>query len=67
MEPVVLKILSPDIQHKTEVGGVQLNLVGQETVGDAYEAMMARVAAVRPTAHIEGVIVSPMREGGLEL
>ena len=66
-EPVVLKILSPDIQHKTEVGGVQLNLVGQETVGDAYEAMMARVAAVRPTAHIEGVIVSPMREGGLEL
>lgn len=64
---VVLKILSPDIAHKTEVGGVTLNLLGDETVRAAYDTMIARVKAAKPGARIEGVIVSPMRGQGVEL
>lgn len=65
--PVVLKIASPDIQHKTEVGGVLLNLVGAEAVRNGYAELVARVAAQRPEAKLDGVIVSPMRRGGIEL
>lgn len=65
--PAVLKILSPDIAHKTEVGGVLLNLSGPEAVGAGYDAIMERVLAVRPDARIDGVLVSPMRGGGQEL
>jgi acetate---CoA ligase (ADP-forming) len=65
--PAVLKILSPDIAHKTEVGGVALNLSGAEAVGAAYDAILARVSAAKPNARIEGVLVSPMRSGGQEL
>lgn len=64
---VVLKILSPDIQHKTEVGGVALNLQGDAEVSAAYSAMMSRVQTAKPEARIEGVIVSPMRAQGVEL
>lgn len=65
--PVVLKILSPDIPHKTEVGGVVLGLKGEAEVRAAYDALLARVAGARPEARIGGVIVSPMRSGGVEL
>lgn len=64
--PLVLKILSEDIAHKTEVGGVRLD-VAPAAVGDAYDAIVASVAAARPDARITGVIVSPMRRGGVEL
>ncbi len=65
--PLVLKIASPDIAHKTEVGGVKLN-VAQDDVGAAFDAIVAAVAKARPHARIDGVIVSPMRtDGGLEL
>jgi acyl-CoA synthetase (NDP forming) len=64
---VVLKIASPDIQHKTEVGGVALNLRGDDAVRAAYEQIMQRVQAAKPDAHIDGIIVSPMRRGGVEL
>jgi acetate---CoA ligase (ADP-forming) len=64
---VVLKILSPDIQHKTEVGGVALNLRGDDAVGSAYDTMITHVTTAAPQARIEGVIVSPMRGAGLEL
>ncbi len=64
---VVLKIASPDIQHKTEIGGVALGLSGDATVAAAYEEMMARVKAARPDARLDGVIVSPMRGRGTEL
>lgn len=66
-EPAVLKIHSPDIAHKTEVGGVALNLSGAEAVGAAWEAMMACVGARAPHARIDGIVVSPMRQGGIEL
>jgi acetate---CoA ligase (ADP-forming) len=65
--PVVLKIASPNILHKTEVGGVALKLVGDDAVRTAHDALRSRVAAVRPDARIDGVIVSPMRTDGVEL
>lgn len=64
--PLVLKILSQDIAHKTEVSGVRLNVASAD-VGAAYEALLEAVKAARPDARIEGVIVSPMRQGGVEL
>jgi acyl-CoA synthetase (NDP forming) len=62
----VLKILSPDIAHKTEVGGVKLNIAA-EAVSEAHDALLATVRGSAPEARIDGVIVSPMRERGLEL
>lgn len=64
--PFVLKIQSKDIAHKTEAGGVRLN-VPREQVGDAFDSIIAAVTAARPDARIDGVIVSPMRSGGVEL
>ena len=64
--PLVMKILSRDIAHKTEAGGVRLYLSRGET-GDAFDGICAAVAAARPDARIDGVIVSPMRSGGVEL
>lgn len=64
---VVLKILSPDIAHKTEVGGVVLNVRGDAAAAEAYESIMKRVTAAIPSARIEGVLVSPMRTQGVEL
>ncbi|TVV76759.1 acetate--CoA ligase family protein [Sphingomonas solaris] len=66
-EPVVLKILSADIAHKSEVGGVALNLAGDAAVAQAFDTMMATVRERAPAAAIEGVIVAPMRSGGIEL
>jgi len=63
---VALKIASPDIAHKTEVGGVRLQ-VAPKDAASAFEAIMADVRRVRPDARIDGIIVSPMRCGGIEL
>lgn len=64
--PAVLKISSPDIAHKTEVGGVRLN-VAPDAVAASFDAVMADVARAAPNAKLDGVIVSPMRQGGFEL
>jgi acetyltransferase len=58
--PVVLKIHSPDITHKSGVGGVRLRLQHAEMVASAYHDMLRQVAALRPQARIEGVVVQPM-------
>jgi acyl-CoA synthetase (NDP forming) len=65
--PVVLKIASPDIAHKTEAGGVQLGIVGPDDARRVYKEIVQAAKAYAPSARIEGVIVSPMREPGLEL
>jgi acetate---CoA ligase (ADP-forming) len=65
--PVVLKIASPDIAHKTEIGGVVLNLEGEAVVGHAFHDIMTRARHARPHATIEGILVSPMRKSGVEL
>ncbi|BBK38699.1 hypothetical protein STAQ_37770 [Allostella sp. ATCC 35155] len=64
--PVVLKISSPDILHKTEVGGVAVGLADPDAAAAAFAAMTARVAAARPAAHIDGALVSPMIADGVE-
>ncbi|HVC94711.1 MAG TPA: bifunctional acetate--CoA ligase family protein/GNAT family N-acetyltransferase [Pirellulales bacterium] len=58
--PVVLKIASPDITHKTDVGGVALNLAGEAAVSAAFEQIVASARARRPEARIEGVSVQRM-------
>jgi len=58
--PVALKILSPDITHKSDVGGVALNLDDVAEVRAAAEAMLARVKRLRPDAKIDGFSVQPM-------
>lgn len=63
---VVLKIASADIAHKTEAGGVALN-VKAENADAEFSAMMERVRRAAPDAQLDGVIISPMRENGLEL
>jgi len=58
--PVALKILSPDIAHKTDVGGVRLGRTDARSVRDGYENMLRDVAIARPDARLEGVLVEPM-------
>ena len=58
--PVALKILSPDITHKSDVGGVRLNLQNAAMVASAFDDMVHHVRALRPAARIEGVTVQPM-------
>src|SRR6185436_304373 len=58
--PVALKILSPDITHKTDVGGVRLNLQNAAMVASAFDDMLHHVRALRPEARIEGATVQPM-------
>ncbi|MCL6611971.1 MAG: acetate--CoA ligase family protein [Peptococcaceae bacterium] len=65
--PVVLKIVSPDVLHKTEAGGVRLNLSGPEQVGEAYEKIMAGILERYPRARVEGVSVQRMVSGGTEM
>ena len=65
--PVVLKIQSPDLPHKSDIGGVALNLASEEAVRAEFTAMLARVQSKRPDARIEGILVSPLRQAGIEL
>jgi len=57
---VVLKILSPDIVHKSEVGGVRLNLTNEQTVRQAAAEILNSARAAKPDARITGVTVFPM-------
>jgi acetyltransferase len=60
--PVAIKIVSPDITHKTDVGGVELGLAAAE-VAAAAESMLARVGRARPGARLEGILVQGMAGG----
>ncbi len=66
---VALKILSADISHKSDVGGVALGLETPAEVEAAAEGMLARVAEQRPEAQIEGFTIEAMIQsaGGIEL
>jgi acetyltransferase len=61
--PVVMKIASPDIAHKTDVGGVAVGLKGDEEVRRAYDLMMAQVRSRMPAARVTGVTVERMFSG----
>jgi len=65
--PVVLKIWSPDILHKSDMGGVQVGLKNAKEVRDAFDLMMYRIPKKMPEAHILGVLVQEMCGGGKEV
>ena len=65
-KPVALKIVSTDILHKTDIGGVKLGISGAEMVGDAFEKIMNNSKAAVPKATIEGVLISEMVDEGVE-
>lgn len=65
--PVAMKIASPDIIHKSDIGGVKLGLDSAEAVRDAFDLMMMRVRQRVPTARIEGVYLETMVKRGREI
>ena len=65
--PVVLKIWSPDIIHKSDIGGVKVHLENAQEVMDAFDLMMFRIPKKLPNAKILGVLVQQMCGGGKEL
>lgn len=65
--PVALKIVSPDITHKSDVGGVKLGLMSKEEVAKAVEEMLKIVPRRAPYARIEGVLMYNMAPPGLEV
>ncbi|MCZ4551423.1 acetate--CoA ligase family protein [Gordonia rubripertincta] len=64
--PVAIKVSSPDILHKSDIGGVRLNVLGEGAVAEAYEGVIAAGQQVSG-ATIEGALISPMRRAGVEL
>jgi acetyltransferase len=64
--PVVMKVISRDILHKSDAGGVALDLMNEKEVVDAYQAIMRSCRAYSPQARIDGVEISEMVEKGIE-
>ncbi len=65
--PVAMKIVSPQITHKSDIGGVKLKLRNKADVGKAYDEIMAAVRKKAAKAQIDGVSVQKMAQPGLEL
>ncbi len=65
--PVALKIVSPDILHKTDVGGVRLNLTDADAVAEGFQGIDASVRRFFPNAIIQGIAVQEMVVGGKEV
>ncbi|MDP4857240.1 MAG: acetate--CoA ligase family protein, partial [Desulfobacterales bacterium] len=64
---VVLKVVSPQILHKSDAGGVRIGLHGQEQVRRAYDEILANARRFDPEADVRGVLVSPMAPSGVEV
>lgn len=64
--PVVLKILSPDILHKSEIGGVLLDVGDEDSVRRGFATLVERAGNAMPQARIEGVLVAKQLKGGVE-
>jgi acetate---CoA ligase (ADP-forming) len=65
--PVAMKIVSPDILHKSDIGAVMLNVAGDDAVHEAYNRIASAATIKAPSAHVEGILLSPMRSGGVEM
>ncbi|MCD6287505.1 MAG: acetate--CoA ligase family protein [Candidatus Hydrogenedentes bacterium] len=65
--PVAMKIVSPQIIHKSDMGGVRLNLMNADQVRDAYDLMMLRIGRKMPEAKLDGVYVEQMCKSGREV
>ena len=66
-ESLAMKVVSRDVLHKSEAGGVKLNLAGGSALAQAYEEIERNVLAHHPQAVIAGMLVSPMAQAGTEL
>jgi acyl-CoA synthetase (NDP forming) len=64
--PMAVKILSADILHKSDIGGVVLDVVGADAAAEAYAGIIESVRKHAPDAAIDGVLLSPMVPDGLE-
>ena len=65
--PVVMKIASPDILHKTDIGGIKLNISGETDVRDAFDLLTLRAQRYMPEAEIWGCLVQQQVRGGREV
>jgi len=65
--PVALKIVSATIEHKSEIGGVVLGVSGAEEVAAAFQKVFTCADSLDPAPQVDGVLISPMRTGGIEL
>jgi acetyltransferase len=65
--PVAMKVVSPDIVHKSDVGGVKLNLATEAAVRDAFDLMMLRIARLAPNARLTGAYIERMAPPGREV
>ncbi len=65
--PVALKLISPEILHKSDIGGVILNVANEAAASAGFEAIIARAQAAHPGAHVRGVQVQQMVTGGQEV
>jgi acetate---CoA ligase (ADP-forming) subunit beta len=65
--PVVLKVVSPQISHKNDVGGVTLDLKSPEEVAAAFDEIVAAARGAAPDATVDGVSVQPMARPGIEV
>jgi len=65
--PVVVKIASPDVVHKSDAGGVKLGVATASEVGEAYDGIMAAIKKEYPDADIQGVSVQKMARTGVEV
>lgn len=65
--PLAMKIESSDILHKSDVGGVKLNISSPKEAEEAYEEIMANVTSKRPDAKINGILIVPMLKPGVEI
>jgi len=66
-QPLVMKVISKDILHKSDAGGVRLNLVGEQPLRKAFDRIMVSCRDYAPEADIRGVLVTPMAKRGLEV
>ena len=64
--PVAMKVVSPQIVHKTDVGGVRLAIADEQQARDAFESIVEAVRERAPTAEVSGVLVQPLVRGGRE-
>lgn len=65
--PLAMKVVSRDILHKSDAGGVKLNLVGEAALRDAYLTIVANAREYAPSAVLDGVLVTPMADKGVEV
>ena len=65
--PLAMKVVSRDILHKSDAGGVRLNVVGEAAMGEAREAILESCRAYDAGADIEGVLIAPMAKKGVEV